>query len=310
TSASRCKPCFAGAPCDPAFDPSRSSSFAAVPCGSPECPMDCTGSNCPFTVPFGNTTVANCTLVRDTLALSPSATFAGFTFGCVEFGAAAKTFDAAIGLIDLSRSSHLLASRVISSPPAANGTTTAAFSYCLPSSTSSRDFLSYAPLSSNPNHPNSYFVADVVGISVAGTQLPVPPTVFTAASTMLEVATEFTFLAPAAYAALRDEFRKAMAQYAAAPPFQVLDTCRYNFTGLDRFAVPAVALEFGGGMKLGLAVDQTMYFTEPFSVGCLAFAAAPLPAFPVSVIGTLAQRSTEVVHDVRGGRVGFIPGSC
>ncbi|XP_015693556.1 aspartyl protease family protein At5g10770-like [Oryza brachyantha] len=219
---------------------SRSSSFAAVPCGSPECPMDCTGSNCPFTVPFGNTTVANCTLVRDTLALSPSATFAGFTFGCVEFGAAAKTFDAAIGLIDLSRSSHLLASRVISSPPAANGTTTAAFSYCLPSSTSSRDFLSVRAVVEQPQPPKLLLRRRlaVVGISVAGTQLPVPPTVFTAASTMLEVATEFTFLAPAAYAALRDEFRKAMAQYAAAPPFQVLDTCRRATTSPGSTASP------------------------------------------------------------------------
>ncbi|KAF0904261.1 hypothetical protein E2562_033025 [Oryza meyeriana var. granulata] len=134
----RCKPCFAGAPCDPAFHPSRSSSFATVPCGSPECSSRwCMESSCPVTVKFWNTTVANGTLIRDTLTLSPSATFAGFTFGCMEFGAAAETFDAAVGLIDLSRSSHSLASRAIS-----KGTTTAAFSYCLPSSTSSRGFLS------------------------------------------------------------------------------------------------------------------------------------------------------------------------
>uniref|UniRef100_A0A0E0LAV4 Peptidase A1 domain-containing protein n=1 Tax=Oryza punctata TaxID=4537 RepID=A0A0E0LAV4_ORYPU len=310
----RCKPCFAGAPCDLAFDPSRSSSFAAVPCGSPECAVECTGTSCPFTIQFGNVTVANGTLVRDTLTLSPSATFARFTFGCIEVGADADTFDGAVGLIDLSRSSHSLASRAIS-----NGATTVAFSYCLPSSSSmsSRGFLSvgasrpeytggdikYAPLSSNPNHPNSYFV-ELVGISVGGEVLPVPPAVFTAHGTLLETATEFTFLAPAAYAALRDEFRKEMAPYPAAQPFRVLDTC-YNLTGLSSFAVPAVALKFAGGTELELDVQQMMYFTDPsnmFSVGCLAFAAAPLPAFPVSVIGTLAQTSTEVVYDVRGGR--------
>ncbi|KAF0904262.1 hypothetical protein E2562_033026 [Oryza meyeriana var. granulata] len=128
---------------------------------------------------------------------------------------------------------------------------------------------------------------------------------------MLEVATEFTFLAPAAYAALRDDFRKEMAEYPPAPPFRVLDTC-YNFTGLSRFSVSGVTLKFTGGTELELDVRQMMYFTNPsdmFSVGCLAFAAAPLPAFPVSIIGTLAQMSTEVVYDVRGGRVGFMPGS-
>ncbi|KAF2926441.1 hypothetical protein DAI22_06g128100 [Oryza sativa Japonica Group] len=321
----RCKPCVGGAPCDPAFEPSRSSSFAAIPCGSPECAVECTGASCPFTIQFGNVTVANGTLVRDTLTLPPSATFAGFTFGCIEVGADADTFDGAVGLIDLSRSSHSLASRVIS-----NGATTsaAAFSYCLPSSsaTSSRGFLSigasrpeysggdikYAPMSSNPNHPNSYFV-DLVGISVGGEDLPVPPAVFAAHGTLLEAATEFTFLAPAAYAALRDAFRKDMAPYPAAPPFRVLDTC-YNLTGLASLAVPAVALRFAGGTELELDVRQMMYFADPSSVfssvACLAFAAAPLPAFPVSVIGTLAQRSTEVVYDLRGGRVGFIPGRC
>ncbi|XP_052159426.1 aspartyl protease AED1-like [Oryza glaberrima] len=295
----RCKPCVGGAPCDVAFDPSRSSSFAAIPCGSPECAVECTGASCPFTIQFGNVTVANGTLVRDTLTLSPSATFAGFTFGCIEVGADADTFDGAVGLIDLSRSSHSLASRgflsIGASRPEYSG-----------------GDIKYAPMSSNPNHPNSYFV-NLVGISVGGEDLPVPPAVFAAHGTLLEAATEFTFLAPAAYAALRDAFRNDMAPYPVAPPFRVLDTC-YNLTGLSSVAVPTVALRFAGGTELELDVRQTMYFADPSSVfssvACLAFAAAPLPAFPVSVIGTLAQRSTEVVYDVRGGRVGFIPGRC
>uniref|UniRef100_A0A0D9WPN6 Peptidase A1 domain-containing protein n=1 Tax=Leersia perrieri TaxID=77586 RepID=A0A0D9WPN6_9ORYZ len=298
----RCKPCFASAaPCEPAFDPFISSSFAAVACGSPECSAECTdgSSRCPFTVQFGNTTVANGTLVRDTLTLSPSATISGFTFGCIEAGADALTFDAAVGLIDLSRNTNSLASggflSVGASRPEYNGSD-----------------IKYAPMSSNPNHPNSYFV-HLVGISIGGEDLPVQPTVFAAAGTMLEVATEFTFLVPAAYAALRDVFRREMAQYPPAPPFRALDTC-YNFTGTKELSTPVVALRFNGGTVLELDAPQMMYFTDPSdvfsSVGCLAFAAAPLPEFPVSVIGTLAQRSTEVVYDVRGGRVGFIPGRC
>ena len=56
----RCTPCFSGssgsAPCDRAFDPSLSSSFRALPCGSPDCRQTTcsSGSLCTFT--FQNST--------------------------------------------------------------------------------------------------------------------------------------------------------------------------------------------------------------------------------------------------------------
>jgi hypothetical protein len=41
TSLLRCKPCASGSHnCDPAFDMSRSSTFAHVLCGSPDCPIN------------------------------------------------------------------------------------------------------------------------------------------------------------------------------------------------------------------------------------------------------------------------------
>jgi hypothetical protein len=50
TSLLRCKPCASGSHnCDPAFDMSRSSTFAHVLCGSPDCTTNCSdGSVCPF----------------------------------------------------------------------------------------------------------------------------------------------------------------------------------------------------------------------------------------------------------------------
>ncbi|TVU11527.1 hypothetical protein EJB05_45119, partial [Eragrostis curvula] len=99
----------------------------------------------------------------------------------------------------------------------------------------------------------------------------------------------FTFLKPQIYTAPSDQFRKQMARYQVAPPHRVLDTC-YNFTGLPGF--------------------EMMYIPDgPFSIGCLAFAAMP-EEFPFSVIGNMAQQTVEVVYDVRGGKVGFIKGSC
>uniref|UniRef100_R7VYW1 Xylanase inhibitor N-terminal domain-containing protein n=1 Tax=Aegilops tauschii TaxID=37682 RepID=R7VYW1_AEGTA len=56
-----------------------------------------------------------------------------------------------------------------------------------------------------------------------------------------------------------------------------------------------------------------MYFSDPhniFSVACLAFAPAPAYGSGVSVIGSLAQAYTEVVYDLREGKVGFVDNRC
>ncbi|XP_034591708.1 aspartyl protease AED1 [Setaria viridis] len=310
----RCKPCRAGAaPCDPAFDPGRSSTFARVPCG-PECPSVCDGSACSLNITFprNHSVAANGTFVKDTLTLSPSATVASFILACVDVDNFHITGSS--GLLDLSRSRFSLVSRLTSSPA---GNTTAAFSYCLPASpTSSRGFLSIGgalpelssdhaastPLVDTPNHKNLYLVK-LGGINVSDTEIPAAQSNLAA----LEVGTSFTFFPPAIYGALRDEFRKQMSQYPMAPPYRMLETC-YNFTGLPGFFMPAITLAFDGGATLQPDVAQMLYFVEPGYV-CLAFAALP-EVFPYSVIGNRVQQTVEVVYDVRGGKIGFIQGSC
>ncbi|XP_039841677.1 aspartyl protease AED1-like [Panicum virgatum] len=315
----RCKPCRGGdAPCDQVFDPSRSSSFAPVSCGQ-ECPSACHGSGCSLDVTFGsnNYIAANGTFVKDTLTLSPSATLASFVLACIDVDNIHSTGSS--GLLDLSRSRFSLVSRLItSSPPTDN--TTAAFSYCLPASErSSRGFLSIGgalpgfsggnagstPLVDYPGHRNSYFVK-LARLNVSDTELPTTESNLAA----LEVGTSLTFFPPAIYSALRDEFRKQMSMYRPAPAYRMLDTC-YNFTGLPGFEVPAVILEFEGGATLQPDVGQMLYFVDGdhSSYVCLAFAALP-EDFPYAVIGNRAQQTVEVVYDVRGGKVGFVPGSC
>ncbi|CAN6201725.1 unnamed protein product [Urochloa humidicola] len=335
-----CKPCKAGdSPCDAAFDPSLSSSFSPVPCGSPECAAvssSCSGSSEQTTCPFrfgAAVTEANGTVVRDTLTLSPSssaaATVEDFTFGCTSF-VDPDLFYGAAGMVDLSRNNRSLASRAAALPSSSSSSTAIAFSYCLPSNLSSHGFLSvgtsrsaysgrrdlqYAPLVDNAALPVFYFV-ELVGIKVGGVDIPIPPTAQIRNFTLIDTATTFSYFVSPAYAALRDEFRRQMARYpvAAPPPLDVgLDTC-YNFTGLDRIRIPIVRLEFAGGSNLELVVEQVMYFTDPadyFSVACLAFGETdPRNTFPISVIGNLAQRSAEMVYDVQGGRLGFAQGVC
>ncbi|KAL6909693.1 hypothetical protein ACP4OV_001352 [Aristida adscensionis] len=319
----RCKICVSGAPpaCDgQAFDPAGSSTFRRVARG-PECPSVCDGSStgCSLKVTYLNRTLAaNGTFVKDTLAVSPSAAFPDFVLACMDVDSV--NYAASIGVLDLSRSRLSLVSRAVSSP--ANGSAAAAaFSYCLPPSTrSSRGFLSFGgalpdfsgdgagstPLIEDPNHRFNYLIK-FRGINVGGTEVPVPELRLAA----LDIGMSFTFLTPAMYAALRDEFRRQMAKYPVAPPYRTLDTC-YNFTGLPAFDVPGISLEFDGGATLQPDVGKMMYFlldAAPFTYGCLAFAPAP-DDFPFSVVGNTAQQTVEVVYNVRGGNVGFIQQSC
>ncbi|KAM0863219.1 hypothetical protein ACQ4PT_044747 [Festuca glaucescens] len=227
-----------------------------------------------------------------------------------------RAFGSSSGILDLSRDIHSLASQA---PLSSN---TVAFSYCLPSIRGAPGFLSigaprpernvtYTALRSNSALPNTYLVRlDGLGVSDGGPDIPIP-----AGDALIALRTSFTYLQPETYAALREHFRALMSRYPLAPPMGFLDTC-YDLTGLRSIYVPTVTLRFAGGLRLDLDIRQTMYFgrsENPFSMGCLAFTALPAWAFPPGVaviIGSLAQESTEVLYDVRGEKVWFVPGRC
>jgi hypothetical protein len=127
----RCKPCTSGSDdCDPAFDASRSSTFAHVLCGSPDCPTNCSGGSvCPFDNPNSTTIVGM--FSRDVLMLAPSMAVHDFRFVCLDV----KSDDQPeAGILDLSRDRNSLPSRLAGAGPAT-------FSYCLPRSPSSQGFL-------------------------------------------------------------------------------------------------------------------------------------------------------------------------
>ncbi|CAN6221551.1 unnamed protein product [Urochloa humidicola] len=322
----RCKPCRAGAaPCDPAFDPGMSSSFASAVCGS-VCPSVCHGSVCSVNITSisNHSVAANCTFVKDMLTLSPSVTVESFVLACIDVDNFHSTGSS--GLLDLSQSNFSLVSRLTSSRSPADNTT-ASFSYCLPASpASTHGFLSiggalpdlsgsdagFTPLmASKPIPMMSDYLVRLVGIKVGGAELPLPGGIPWNLAT-LEVGASFTFFPPVIYTVLRDEFRKQMTNYTMAPPYRTLDTC-YNFTGLPRFEIPGIILEFQVGAALQPDVNQMMYFVDgdhSSNYVCLAFAQLP-ELFPYSsVIGNRVQQTVEVVYDVPGGKVGFIKGSC
>ncbi|XP_044962130.1 aspartyl protease family protein At5g10770-like [Hordeum vulgare subsp. vulgare] len=316
----QCKPCAAGDPCDKVFDPSQSSSIYDIPCGRrwEGCPFSrCSTPGCTFSLTRNGAVVLNGSMEKDTLTVAPSVHVPGFRYLCMEMMSEVPT-DGSSGVLDLSRDRYSLASQVVLSPD------TVAFSYCLPRGAESQGFLSfgttrpelagrsvsYATLHRRAPRRNLYFLR-LTGVSIDGLDLPIPAEAL-ASDALVEVQTTFTYLKPKVYEYLRDLFRYAMSNYKVAPASGELDTC-YDFTDMDAIGVPTITLSFEGGASLELGLEQMMYFSDPhniFSVACLAFAPVPVYEPDVAVIGSLAQAYTEVVYDLRGGKVGFVSERC
>ena len=318
----RCKPCTSGSDdCDPAFDTSRSSTFAHVLCGSPDCPTNCSGGSfCPLDSIYS---AINGTFAEDVLTLAPSTAIDNFKFVCLNRSKPGN--QPVAGTLDLSRDRNSLPSQLSSSGQAPS----AAFSYCLPKSSSSQGFLSlgvnatvkndnvtvHAPLVSNsyPELASLYFI-DLVGMSLGDEDLPIPVGTFGKNGANVDVGTTFTMLATDAYTALSNSFQKQMSQYNfSSPGIDGFDTC-FNLTGVRDLTIPVLRFKFSNGERLLIDFEQMLHFDDraaaPFTMTCLAFSSLDAGDVLSAVIGTYTLASTEVVYDVAGGKVGFIPWSC
>lgn len=72
--------------------------------------------------------------------------------------------------------------------------------------------------------------------------------------------------------------------------------------------VPKISFLFGGGVTVELPAEGVLYVSSVKQV-CLGFAANGDDS-DVTIFGNVQQRTTEVVYDVGGGRVGFGAGGC
>uniref|UniRef100_A0ACD5ZM92 Uncharacterized protein n=1 Tax=Avena sativa TaxID=4498 RepID=A0ACD5ZM92_AVESA len=298
---------------DPLFDPSKSSTYAVVPCGSPTCALaggSCNGTSCLYSVEYGDDSSTEGTLSQETLTFTSSRAFSTFVFGCGTTNLG--DFGDVDGLLGLGRGKLSLPSQTVS-------TFGASFSYCLPSFNTTPGYLSigkpavtgkvqYTKMIKKTFYPSFYFV-ELVSINIGGYVLPVPSTVFTNAGTLLDSGTSLTYIPPQAYALLRDRFKFTMKGNKPAPAFGELDTC-YDFAGQSAIFIPAVSLIFSDGAIFDLNFYGIMIFPDENqpAIGCLAFVSGK--GFPFSIIGNTQQRSTEVIYDVGAERIGFVPNSC
>ncbi|CAN6196382.1 unnamed protein product [Urochloa humidicola] len=309
---------------DPLFDPAKSSTYSAVPCGAEECREfgtqnsssssgDDDDDDCPYALSYGDNSRVTGYLARDTLALAPGTNLPGFMFGCGHKDTG--VFGEVDGLFGFGQGKASLSSQV------AVKLGSAGFSYCLPSSSSAVGYLTFgaaAPANAQftamvPGQDDeSFYYLNLTGITVAGKAIKVPPAAFAATGgTIIDSGTAFSRLPPRAYAALRSAFRRAMAKYGyrRAPAPAPFDTC-YDLAGhgaTTTVRVPAVALSFGDGIAVRLDPRGVLYaWDEAFQVACLAFA----PSSDIGVLGNVQQRTLAVLYDVGGRKIGFGAKGC
>uniref|UniRef100_A0A0D9WPP0 Peptidase A1 domain-containing protein n=1 Tax=Leersia perrieri TaxID=77586 RepID=A0A0D9WPP0_9ORYZ len=319
----QCKPCGAG-DCfpqkDPLFDPTKSSSYASVPCDSDACRKLEAGSSghgcatiggasvCEYGIEYGNRATTTGVYSTEKLTLSPGVVVDRFGFGCGDDQHGA--FDKFDGLLGLGGAPESLVSQTSSR-------FRGAFSYCLPPASGGAGFLtlgsspsnttnagfSFTPMRRIPATP-TFYVVTLTGISVGGKPLAIAPSVFSRGM-VIDSGTVITGLPATAYAALRSAFRSAMSEFRLLPPSSDggLDTC-YDFTGHSNVTVPRVALTFSGGATIDLAVPSGVMID-----GCLAFTGAESDDI-TGIIGNVNQRTFEVLYDSGKGAVGFRPGAC
>ncbi|KAL2517524.1 Eukaryotic aspartyl protease family protein [Abeliophyllum distichum] len=301
---------------DPIFNPSASTSYSNVSCSSTQCSQlsSATGNNpgcstktCVYGIQYGDQSFSVGFFGQETLTITPSDVVPNFYFGCGQNNQG--LFGNTAGLLGLGRD----ALSIVSQSAQKYGKY---FSYCLPSSSSSTGHLTFgnSGVSSNvkftpfaSSQGSSFYNIDILGMSVGTTQLPISPSVFKTAGTIIDSGTVITRLPPSAYSALSTEFKKQMAKYPSAPAYSILDTC-FDLSKFTTISIPKISFTFGGNVKVDIAASGILIAINSSRV-CLAFAGNS-DASDVGILGNVQQKTLEVVYDVAGGKLGFAPGGC
>uniref|UniRef100_A0A0E0E3T8 Peptidase A1 domain-containing protein n=1 Tax=Oryza meridionalis TaxID=40149 RepID=A0A0E0E3T8_9ORYZ len=310
----QCQPCVVA--CyeqrEKLFDPASSSTYANVSCAAPACSdldvSGCSGGHCLYGVQYGDGSYSIGFFAMDTLTLSSYDAVKGFRFGCGERNDG--LFGEAAGLLGLGRGKTSL-------PVQTYGKYGGVFAHCLPARSTGTGYLDFGagsppPATTTPmltgNGPTFYYVG-MTGIRVGGRLLPIAPSVFAAAGTIVDSGTVITRLPPAAYSSLRSAFAAAMAArgYRKAAAVSLLDTC-YDFTGMSQVAIPTVSLLFRGGAALDVDASGIMYTVSASQV-CLAFAGNE-DGDDVGIVGNTQLKTFGVSYDIGKKVVGFSPGAC
>ncbi|MFS8019860.1 putative nepenthesin [Helianthus anomalus] len=310
----QCQPC---SDCyqqtDTIYDPSGSSSYNSLPCGSQQCQAletsACRSTGCLYQVSYGDGSFTVGDFVTETVSFGNSGSVPSVAIGCGHDNEG--LFVGSAGLLALGGGPLSLPSQIKAT----------SFSYCLvdrdSDKSSTLEFNSAppagsvtAPLLRNPK-VKTYLYVGLTGISVGGRPLSIPPSIFAVddsgrGGAIVDSGTAVTRLQSQAYNSLRDAFTQQARNLKPTDGFSLFDTC-YDFSSLTRVAVPTVSFNFAGGKTLSLRPENYLIPVDSNGKFCLAF--APTDS-PLSIIGNVQQQGTRVGYDISKSVVSFSPNNC
>ncbi|KAI4311833.1 hypothetical protein MLD38_036695 [Melastoma candidum] len=318
----QCAPCvvYCHPQVDPLFNPSASKTYRTLSCSTSQClnlkeatlndPLcESQTGKCVYTASYGDSSYSIGYLSQDLLSLSSSESFPNFIYGCGQDNEG--LFGRSAGIIGLARQKLSLLSQL--SPKYGY-----AFSYCLPTATSSagnRGYLAigkaygsaasaykFTPMIANPSEPSLYFLR-LGGITISGKAIGVSTGAYNV-PTVIDSGTVITRLPDSVYTALKQAFVKVVsAKYSQAASYSILDTC---FKGsVKSLSVPQIRMVFQGGADLALNALNILVDVDGGRT-CLAFAGGSR----IAIIGNHQQQTFSVAYDVSNSRIGFAAGGC
>lgn len=312
----QCQPCLrCFSQPTPLYDPSRSSTYATLPCNASQCPsldsFSCAppAEDCSYSYGYNDKSFTDGVLGTETFTFG-SVAVSGVAFGCGNNNSLSA--DNSSGIVGMGRGNLSLVSQL------GDGR----FSYCLTpygdNKTSPLLLGTMATLSAqaqstpfvaNPPNSPSYYYLSLQGITVGATELPIPETTFsiTANGTgglIIDSGTTVTMLVDPAYAELKRAFELQMNLPAANGSAYEDDIC---FTyGSEAVQVPRLVFHFEGA-DMDLPTEN--YIVEDSSVGLLCVAVMRSNSTS-SIFGNFQQQNMHVLYDLAGGMLSFEAAQC
>ncbi|XP_059667845.1 aspartic proteinase PCS1 [Cornus florida] len=328
----------------PAFDPTKSSSYSPITCSSPTCttrtqdfsiPASCDTNNlCHAVLSYADASSSEGNLASDLFSIGGGSEISTTVFGCMDSGYSSNSDEDSktTGLMGMNRGSLSFVSQM-GFPK---------FSYCISGSDFSglllfgdANFTWVGPLNYTPliqiSTPLPYFdrvayTVQLERIKVSDKELPLPKSIFEpdhtgAGQTMVDSGTQFTFLLGPVYSALKKEFLNQTSRI-----LRVLEEPNFVFQGAMDLCyrvptsrptlpqLPTVSLVFRGaemmvsGKRLLYRVPGEIRGSD--SVYCFTFGNSDLMAMEAYVIGHHHQQNVWMEFDLEKSRIGFAQVQC
>ncbi|VAH32858.1 aspartic proteinase nepenthesin-1-like [Triticum dicoccoides] len=318
----QCKPCVE---CfnqsTPVFDPSSSSTYAALPCSSSFCSdlpsSKCASAKCGYTYTYGDSSSTQGVLAAETFTLAKTK-LPEVAFGCGDTNEG-DGFTQGAGLVGLGRGPLSLVSQLGLKK----------FSYCLTSlddtsksplllgslasiseSAAAASSVQTTPLIKNPSQPSFYYV-NLKGLTVGSTHIALPSSAFAVqddgtGGVIVDSGTSITYLELQGYRALKKAFAAQMKLPAADGSGIGLDMCfEAPASGVDQVEVPKLVFHFDGA-DLDLPAENYMVLDSGSGALCVTV----MGSRGLSIIGNFQQQNIQFVYDVGENTLSFAPVQC